>query len=315
MDEKGMKTSTLFRFVYVIVLVFLYIAATTDIVIKEKTRQVYPVAFLAGEDFEEYGGNVKKGMDAASDEFNVDMSLLPTTKEMGAEEKINMLREEIELGAKAILVGKSEKEVIRSELERIAKDVPVITIGDEDGFENMNKVYVDDIEIANLLFENLKVTYEGETKILFLTSNEKDLEEESVIHSASESLKEAGFSCENENWKGEWSHEFEGKVLVAMNKRIATELAKVMEEDGLRERITGFYGIGSTTFLLNKLDSGLISGLIAWDDFALGYVAVESAMHLIKLPAGSKKERMDCFFLDKEILDSGQYMKVLYQIS
>lgn len=315
MDKRGIKTSTLFRFTYVFLLIFLYIAATTDLVIKEKTKIVYPVAFLTGDTFEEYGENMKKGMDAASEEFNVDMSLLVASKEMKPEEKIELMKGEIELGAKAILIGEEEKDALHSALETLSRDIPVIVIGERAGFENLSNVYVDVVEIAELLAEHIIEKYEKGREVVFVTSKEGDLNENSIVNHVIERLKEGGFPSFCESWDGEVKRAYEDKVIVTMNKKITTAFVKQLEERGKGEERFNLYGIGSTTFLLNKVDTGVLSGLIAWDDFALGYVAVESAVGQIKFPAGRKRERIECFFLDKEILDSGRYMKLLYQIN
>lgn len=309
------KTQTVLWISYGLFLIFLYIAATTDIVIKEKAKTVYPIAFLTESLSEEYAGNFKKGIFAAADEFNVDLSYLTTTPEMKMEDKISMIREEIELGAKAIIIGKEERDEISAELGDIVKDVPVIAIGDQSSLENVSNVYVDAGNIAGLLAEHILRLYDNTQKVVFLTSKIEDFEEATILNFTKERLEKEGFTCYALKWDRKYQPFYEDKIVVALNKGITTDFVAKCEEMKDGREFPLIYGVGSTTFLLNKLDSSKIKGLIAWDDFALGYVSVESAVNLIKLPVGRKREKIDCFFLDKEILDSGQYMKVLYQIS
>lgn len=314
MFEK-IKTPSVLWISYGLFLVFLYIAATTDLVIKEKTKVVYPISILSENLSEEYAGNLKKGIFAAADEFNVDLSYITTTPEMKTEDKISMIREEIELGTKAIIIGEEERDEISAELGDIVKDVPIITIGNRSSLENINNVYVDAGSIASLIVENITKRYDSSKKVVFLFSEEDDFEEVSIVNFAEERLKEEGFFCHALKWDNRYNPFYNDKIVITLNKVITTEFVKKVEEQELRTSLPLIYGVGSTTFLLNKLDLGRIAGLVAWDDFALGYVSVESAVNLIKLPIGRKREKIDCFFLDKEILDSGKYMKVLYQIS
>lgn len=314
MFEK-LKTPAVLWVSYALFLVFLYIAATTDLVIKEKTKTIYPVAILTESLSEEFESNLKKGIFAAADEFNVDLSYIITSAGMKREDKISLIREEIELGAKAIIIGKEERDELSGELGDIVKDVPVIAIGNRSSLENMINVYVDAGEIAGLITENLTKLYDNSKNIVFLTSEVEDFEETSIMNIAKESLEEKGFLCQAIKWNHKYHAFYEDKIVVSLNKVITTDFIKRAEEADVGGSFPIVYGVGSTTFLLNKLDSGKLSGLIAWDDFALGYVSVESAINLINLPAGSKREKIECFFLDKEIFDSGKYMKVLYQIS
>lgn len=310
-----LKTPTVFWTGYAFVLFFLYIAATTDLVIKEKTKEVYPIAILSENLSEEYENNLKKGISAAADEFNADLSYLITTPEMRLNEKISMIREEIELGTKAIIIGKEEKDEIIEELGDIVKDIPVIAVGDRSSLEKVSNVYVEAGSIAKLITDNVIKNHEASRKVIFLTSDEEDFEEASIVNFAEETLKKEGYSCQTLKWNNLYDPFYNEKIVITLNKVITTEFVKKVEELEIKHRLPVIYGVGSTTFLLNKLDSEKIAGLIAWDDFALGYVSVESVVNLINLPIGRKSEKIECFFLDKEILDSGQYMKVLYQIS
>ncbi len=45
-----------------------------------------------------------------------------------------------------------------------------------------------------------------------------------------------------------------------------------------REHVTALYGIGSTTKLLNQMDKGIVTGLMAWNRFDEGFLSVEKAV-------------------------------------
>ena len=64
-----------------------------------------------------------------------------------------------------------------------------------------------------------------------------------------------------------------GKFMaVGMDVGALSDLADILEGSGVyREHVTALYGIGSTTKLLNQMDKGIVTGLMAWNRFDEGY--------------------------------------------
>lgn len=315
MDKLGMKKMTLIWISCLTFLVILYLAATTNLIIKEKAREVYPVSYFMGNFSEDYYENMKKGVDAATDEYNVDINFINGYNDRSLEGKVEVIREEIALGAKAIIIGSEDGEAIAGRLGNVVKDIPIITLGENNRVENVNTVYVDLEEVAGLLTENIIRNENREKRVAILASKVSNLDEESLIEKVSQKLQEAGFSSEVVRWEKEDRGNYKNQVIISLNKMISTEFITMQCKDGGRGEEGEFYGVGTTTFLLKKLDAGMIKGLVAWDEFAMGYVSVETAVDLIKIPIGIKREKIDSFYLNKEGLTSGRYMKILYPIN
>lgn len=55
--------------------------------------------------------------------------------------------------------------------------------------------------------------------------------------------------------------------------------------------MAGVFGVGSTAYLLNQMDRGLLRGLVVHNCYNEGYLAVERAVKGIR--QGMKKERID----------------------
>ena len=103
------KKSIIFWALYATLLVFLYILSATDLIIKENETKVYSISILvdgiSGENFE----NMKKGMDEAAYEFNADMRFPAVWESLTLEEKVEIAEDEIEAGAKALIIGNALK--------------------------------------------------------------------------------------------------------------------------------------------------------------------------------------------------------------
>lgn len=315
MDKVRMKKVTLIWVACILVLVVLYLAATTNLIIKEKTRVVYPVAYFMGDFSEDDYENMKKGMDAATDEYNVDINFISGYNDGSMEDKVKVIKEEIDLGAKAVILRSEDGEEVASGLGNLAKDLPVITLGENSRIENVNTVYVDLEEISMLLVEAILKNHSPRKKVILLASSSPGFDEDSMIKKVSGHLQEEGFSCEVVKWEKEEREKYRRNIVISFNKKISTEFINHICKDGIRREEGAFYAVGSTTFLLKKLDTGVIKGLVAWDEFAMGYVSVEMAVDLIKIPIGLRREKIKSFYLDKEGLNSGEYTKILYPIN
>ena len=120
------KKTIAFWLIYAAVLVVLYILSATNLIIKEKEVKVYPVSVLldgiSGENFE----NMKKGMDEAAYEYNIDMSFPAIAENITMEEESEIAGDAIEAGAKALIIGNRWNEEIVEEIRKKHPEIPII---------------------------------------------------------------------------------------------------------------------------------------------------------------------------------------------
>lgn len=57
-------------------LVFLFLLSSTDLIIKEKKREVYPISVIVEDVNDEYYVNFKKGMDKAAEKYQADVNFI-----------------------------------------------------------------------------------------------------------------------------------------------------------------------------------------------------------------------------------------------
>ena len=146
------KKSIIFWALYATLLVFLYILSATDLIIKENETKVYSISILvdgiSGENFE----NMKKGMDEAAYEFNADMRFPAVWESLTLEEKVEIAEDEIEAGAKALIIGNALKNEVADKIKEKYPDFPILVLGEN------GDISLDNVHTSEFLFKNINKT-------------------------------------------------------------------------------------------------------------------------------------------------------------
>ena len=86
------------------ILVFLYLLSSTDLIIKEKKTEIYPVSIVIGDTTDDYYVNFRKGVEQAADDYNVDISFITLFEKEDADSQMELVKREIEDGALAVIL-------------------------------------------------------------------------------------------------------------------------------------------------------------------------------------------------------------------
>ena len=309
------KKTIIFWFIYAAILIFLYILSGTDLIIKENEAKVYSISILmdgiSGENLE----NVKKGMDEAAYEYNVDMSFPAIADNITMEEKLELVNEEIEAGAKAIIIGNRWKREIAEEIRKNHPEIPVLIAGsvkDEKGKASVSLNYND---IVKLLSENIRADESVNNEVCIIA--EDFLNEDSIAKELKLKLEAMGYKLnlvEGEGPKLEKQLKALNKkqtVFITLDKESTERLVKYNDDNNLQTKI---YAVGTTDYLLGKLEDGKITGMVAWNEYDMGYYMVEK---LVKILTGINKadeEKIKVFYITSEDLKNENYIKQLYPI-
>ena len=70
------KRDTWLWVIYGFVLLFLYLISSTNLLIKERKNEIYPVSVILDDTTDESYQNFKKGVDRAAIELNADVSMI-----------------------------------------------------------------------------------------------------------------------------------------------------------------------------------------------------------------------------------------------
>ena len=109
------------------ILVLLFLMSSTDLIIKEKEIEVYPVSVIIDGDNDDY--YVKKGMDQAAVEFHGDVSFITLYADHDQAQQMELVKREIRDGTRAVILAPVMAEEAVKELEGMNTGCPVLFLG------------------------------------------------------------------------------------------------------------------------------------------------------------------------------------------
>jgi ribose transport system substrate-binding protein len=308
------------------ILVVLFLLSSTDLIIKEKKTDIYPVSIIISDTSDEYYANFRKGVDKASEEYNVDVNLITLFEKGDAVQQMELLKREIDDGASAVILAPAKQEECARLLDGMVLNSPVIVLGNP--FPND---YVRGSISTNYEEEGKKlgkaIAAENTTSLpVWIFTEGLDYGDNREIYDGlSAVLKESGFSIGiyEKKDKETFRKTIEGTVYPDSKQAIiaAIDVDSLDEAAGIiggspvyKNYIAGLYGIGSTTKILNALDNGIIKGIVAIDQFDAGYTSIQRAVEVVH-----KKQKdpivLESYYVNKSNLRDRRLEKLLYPIN
>ena len=111
------------------ILVLLFLMSSTDLIIKEKKIEVYPISVIIEGDNDDYYVNFKKGMDQAAAEFHGDVSFITLYASDDQAQQMELVKREIRDGTRAVILAPVKTGEAAEELENMNPGCPVILLG------------------------------------------------------------------------------------------------------------------------------------------------------------------------------------------
>ena len=309
---------------YVLLLVILLLLSSTDLIIKEKEREIYPVSVIVEDADDGNYVNFRKGMELAAMEENADVSFVTLYETGNLGQQQEMIRREEQEGAKALVVapafGVSSGQIAK---ETEQPSVLVWTAGEADGAASV--ITTDFGAMGEELAQRIGENCDRDIPVYLFG---RTLEQESAGSfeaALSPALEGMGFSvrvtlgnpqeiCGRilERIAGT---EKKGAVIVGLDPDCLEETVSLLKADeNLRYCVRGLYGRGSSLAILDALDEGIIRGLCVTDDFRAGYLCIRRA---VEAACGQKTEPftvLEHYYIEKEDLRQPRYEKMLYPI-
>jgi len=75
------------------------------------------------------------------------------------------------------------------------------------------------------------------------------------------------------------------------------------------------YTVGATDYLLGKLEEGDVEGIVAWNEYDMGYSMIEKLINRLANKEKISKEVVETFYLTASDMKNEKYIKILYPIS
>lgn len=311
---------------YGAVLVLLFLLSSTDLIIKERETEVYPLSVVIDDTGDDHYVNFKKGMDRAAIELNADVSFISLYEENDQDQQLEMMVREQQDGAKALIVTPVEEAAIEQVLVEKRVTVPLVLVNSELPLDKIAAVVTTDYyEMGRKLAEQVSARYSPDIPVYLFAGARENSVTRRFGDGVEASLSEAGFHMTMFEKKEEGTFRkaieelvYPGSrkvVVIALDQSSLSETAAILADSTVYSTyVMGLYGRGTTIPILNYLDRGVISGICVTDDFSAGYLSVKRAVEAVTNQIWEEQTLLESYYIEKEDLRKEQYEKMLYPI-
>ena len=307
-------------------LVVLYLLSSTNLIIKEKKVEIYPVSVVIGDVTDDYYVNFRKGVDQAADEYNVDVSFITLYEADDPEQQMELVRREIDDGARAVILEPLDSVYAMQMMDETAYGSPIIMLGDILPSEQvMGAVSVEYQESGEKMAEAIMRENDPEMPVYVFARTVKYGNTGEVYRGLSGILEENGYIvilCER-NGEDAYRGVIEGTVypgngravVAALDPASTAEAADIISKSPVYGNyISGLYGVGTLPSVLDQMDKGIIRGMIVSNEFEAGYLSVEKAVEAIEKNGKREQIILDSYYIKRADLRNPAYEKILYPI-
>lgn len=228
--------------------------------------------------------SARLGMEQAAGELGGELRFLTLTWANSGQEQAELLHREAAGGAQALVVVPAASQELAGEVKKLAGACPVVCL--ESSVEGTALTVAPDnaalgAELARAVLED----WTGGA-VLLLDTAQGSAGVSQRLEAACQVLEEADVPILRRSCPAGTHYELDsllrevGACQVVAFEPSATELAvEVKENGGLRQPL---YGVGSGAKAVGGLERGTVSAVVAWSDYAAGYMAVEGAIRIAR---------------------------------
>ena len=308
------------------ILVLLFLLSSTDLIIKEREKEIYSIALIIEDTRDENYVNFRKGVDRAAIEMHADVSFITLYTAGNSRQQLDLILREQQDGAQALIVSPVLQSEISAALVEGQIQKPVVLLNsDLTGTNIAAAISPDYYDMGEKLISEIMNEQFQDAPIYLLSGSSRGESTEEFRDGICAALEMRG--CRYVDYRKGPDDSFlekleeavgageEGIVLIALDPESLAEAAAILAEYRIHASfVAGLYGRGSTITILNYLDKEIITGICAVDNFSSGYLSVKMAVDAISSKFYHGPVRMESYYIKKEDLKNPEYEKKLYPI-
>ena len=321
------KKETMIWILYAALLVVLFLASSTDLIIKEQKTEVYQLSVIIEDSRDENYTNFRKVMDQAAMELNADVSFITLYEPNNLKQQIELLMREKQDGAGALVVSPVDDAALVDAVSQNKIDVPVVFVNAEmTGGRIAASISPDYVQMGKQLADVIGSWHEKDVPVYLFGEAKRDRITKLFESGVRSGMEAAGYRVTlfEKRQEGEYRRTIEQLVypgcehgvIVALDQAALVETAAVLADSSVyTSYVEGLYGRGTSLTILNDLDRGLIKGVCVTDDFAAGYCSVKMAVELMTNQSVKEEEIwQESYYIEKSDLHRPEFEKMLYPI-
>lgn len=279
-----------------LILLFLFLASSTDWILKEQAEKVHKVTIVTDTVRRQQDENFRIGINKGAVDKNMDTSMVTVSSDMDTESLHALLQKEWENGAEGLILSCSSQTLAEEITDSVPIGMPVViwdTVCESPRVRS--RITVDAVREIEILAEEIqRVRKQGETVIIVeLESATAQIRErhetlEKALRAAGilvrwiqmEDISSAETAARGLAAQG-------GNILASADLTILEALAAGCQKNQLSLLL---FGTGWQPGLRSLLEQGYISGLVVQQSYEAGYLAVAQMAAILK-KEGSWEER------------------------
>lgn len=312
--------------VYALVLVLLFLMSSTNLIIKDKETEVYPISIIVDDTTDEFYVNFRKGVDQAAFDYHADVSFITMYDENRADQQMELVSRELNDGARAIILSPVGDKAIVSALDDMTITGPLVVINSVLSHDRISYNIAEDYyELGKTLAEAVADNTPEGMQVCMVTENPESstntmtydgmqavFDERGIKTKLVKALSEEGCRSLIESMVYPEHTEY---VLVAVDVKSLARIAGIIAESTVYQRYaSGVYGPGSTLQILNYLDEGIIDGVVVTNEFVQGYLSIQKAVEAIENTGFYNTTKMEHHYIEKEDIRKKEFQKLLYPV-
>lgn len=311
---------------YACILVLLFLLSSTDLIIKERKTEVYPISVIIEDAKDDYYVNFKKGMDQAAEELNADVSFITLYENGNLKQQQDMIVREQQDGARALVVVPVEEKALSDMLAENRLNGPLVLYKAAlSGDKVSATVSTDYYAMGQTLAQQVVKDQPLDQPVYLFGRAGGDEVSKQVEDGLLSTFEEAGYhTILYRQQEGDLFRQtieelvYPGSqkvVIVALDPESLTETAGILSDSSVyASYVSGLYGRGTTIPILNYLDRGIITGVCVTDEFGAGYLTIKKAVEAVTGRGVQEHVVLDSYYIRRDDIRRPEYEKMLYPV-
>ena len=258
---------------------------------------------------------MRMGMEQAAGDLGVELRFLIPTIENDSTEQEVLIQHEVQRGTNAIIVVPANNKQLQSKLPEITSNIPVIALESSIHPDEIT-ITPDNAQIGESLAQLALQEGEGKAVLLANTCTTSDGIAQRT-EQARKYLQEAGISVQI--WPSSKYVNIDDLIKIEQVGQIiamdASATVMIAEKYSEIENHPQLYGVGSAPPITAALDSGTLSAVAVWSEYASGYMAVEHAVKTVRGNAPQKLESLRFTIVKEDEIYETENQKLLFPIT
>lgn len=305
----------------IVILIVLFLASSTDLLIKERENPVYEVSVLVDSEDDSGLETFKMGMDNAALRYNVDISFVTIYDEREPYRQIQLLVREIDDGAQGYIVSAENEAVMTQMMENVPIGSPVLVFGnDVESPRIRGKIAPDYEAMASDITKRMLDENPDKEKVTLVTvsKNKRNVEIMSLAIKSVCDEKGVEVSAVNLTNIDDSETLLAGLTAQGGNVIICPELKGLEAMARAAEKIqtdVPIYGSGFSSTLWKYVENGYVSATVVYNSYDAGYFSVKNIVEQLVGGYSEKDIELAHSIVDASSLYSRENATMLFPIN